>query len=173
MNHTHTSKWKKVMVGVSLTVAMLGVSSMTVATPVQAAVTTSNKTASQKADAIIKDAQSLMGKVKYVFGKNDPAKLTFDCSSFTKFLFAKQGVDLKWGSSAQSKQGTSIKQISQLKKGDLVYFSVSTPGQVNHVGVYMGDGKFIHNLSPKDGVVISDLSKGNWTKRFISGSRVL
>ncbi|WP_442602280.1 C40 family peptidase [Paenibacillus sp. KN14-4R] len=174
MEKTQTAKWKKVLMGVSLTVALLGTSAMITAGPVQAAVAvSSNTTASQKADAIINDAQSLMGKVRYVYGKNDPKNLIFDCSSFTKFVYAKQGVNLKWGATSQSKQGQSIKNVSDLKKGDLVHFSVKDPNKIGHVGIYMGDGKFIHNLNPKNGVVISDMSKGYWAGKFIVGTRVL
>ncbi|UVI27570.1 C40 family peptidase [Paenibacillus spongiae] len=147
---------------------------ITSAQPVQAATASvqASKTSAQKANAVVSYAQSLKGKVKYKFGVNNPSKLIFDCSSFTKFVFAKQGVNLKWGSVAQSKQGKYVSK-SNLKKGDLIFFSVSKPGRINHVGIYMGNGKFIHNTTGKNvnGVVISNLS--SYSKRYITARRVL
>ncbi|TVX98215.1 C40 family peptidase [Cohnella terricola] len=139
-----------------------------------AATTTASasKTSAQKADSIVALAKQLKGKVKYKFGQNNPSKLIFDCSSFTKYVFGKQGVNLTWGSQAQSKQGKFVSK-SNLKKGDLVFFSVSTPGKVNHVGIYIGNGQFIHNTigSSFNGILISDLSK--YSKRYITARRVL
>ncbi|WP_438432772.1 C40 family peptidase [Gorillibacterium sp. sgz500922] len=125
------------------------------------------------ANKVISIAESYQGKVQYVYGERNPSKLIFDCSSFTQFVYGKVGVSLPWGANAQTKSGAKITKISNLKPGDLVMFSVSTPGKIGHVGIYIGDGKFIHNLSPKYDVVISDLSKGSWNKKFISGTRVL
>lgn len=129
-------------------------------------------TASAKAAKVISFAKSLQGKVRYVFGVNNPSKYIFDCSSFTKYVFASQGVSLKWGSRAQSQQGKYVAK-SNLQPGDLVFFSVSTKGKVNHVGIYVGNGKFIHNTIGKsvNGVIVSDLSK--YASRYITARRVL
>ncbi|QJD87393.1 C40 family peptidase [Cohnella herbarum] len=139
---------------------------------VQESVATASATSAQKIDKVISLSKSLMGKVKYKFGVNNPSKLWFDCSSFTKYVFGKQGINLKWGSSAQSKQGVYVSK-SNLKKGDLVFFSVATPGKVNHVGIYIGGGKFIQNTigGSVNGVIISDLSK--YSKRYITARRVV
>ncbi|WP_239614763.1 C40 family peptidase [Cohnella mopanensis] len=137
----------------------------------KAGVATASAASAKKIDAVISFAKSLQGKVKYKFGVNNPSKLWFDCSSFTKYVFAKQGINLKWGSSAQAKQGVYVSK-SNLKKGDLVFFSVATPGKINHVGIYIGNGKFIQNTigSSVNGVIISDLSK--YSKRYITARRV-
>ncbi|MFC5470351.1 C40 family peptidase [Cohnella suwonensis] len=132
---------------------------------------TASATSAQKKAAIIAYAKSLVGKVKYKFGVNNPSKLIFDCSSFTKYVFAKQGISLKWGSAAQSKQGVYVSK-SNLKPGDLIFFSVSKPGRINHVGIYIGNGQFIHNTigSSFNGILISKLS--NYSKRYITARRV-
>jgi lipoprotein Spr len=134
-------------------------------------VVTASSTSAQKKAAIISFSQSLIGKVKYKFGVNNPSKLIFDCSSFTKYVFSKQGISLKWGSASQSKQGVYVAK-SNLKPGDLVFFSVATKGKVNHVGIYIGNGKFIQNTIGKsvNGVIISDLSK--YSSRYITARRV-
>jgi len=135
-------------------------------------VAAASATSAQKADKIIALAKSLKGKVKYKFGANNPSKYVFDCSSFTKYVFAKQGVNLTWGSKAQSKQGKFVSK-SNLRKGDLVFFSVSKPGVVNHVGIYIGNGQFIHNTigSKFNGLLISNLS--SYSNRYITARRVL
>lgn len=137
-----------------------------------ASAVTASATSAKKANAVVSLAQQLRGKVSYKFGVNNPSRLIFDCSSFTKYVYGKQGVNLKWGSRAQSKQGKFVSK-SNLKKGDLVFFSVSTPGKVNHVGIYIGNGKFIHNTTGKsvNGVITSNLS--NYSKRYVTARRVL
>lgn len=124
-----------------------------------------------RADSIVRTAKSYVGRVKYRFGVRDIQRLRLDCSAFTQLVFKKNGITIPWGSSAQAKVGTPVKYKSQLRKGDLVLFSVSKPGRINHVGIYIGNGKFISNTT-SSGVVISDLNKGYWKDRFIKGRRV-
>jgi lipoprotein Spr len=130
--------------------------------------------AGSKADKLISFAESLRGKVHYKFGVNKPSTSTFDCSSFTKYVFASQGVSLKWGTAVQSKQGKYVSKGS-LQKGDLIFFSVSKKGQINHVGIYIGGGKFIHNTIGKsvNGVIVSNLNSGSYPNRYITARRVL
>ncbi|MCZ8511020.1 C40 family peptidase [Paenibacillus filicis] len=119
-------------------------------------------------DSIVSTATSYIGKVRYHFGTRDSQHLVFDCSSFTQFVFKQNGINIPWGSSAQTRFGTPVNSKSQLSIGDLVMFSVSTLGRINHVGIYIGNGKFISNV-PSSGVVISDLNSGYWGSRFITG----
>ncbi|MEO3944785.1 C40 family peptidase [Gorillibacterium sp. CAU 1737] len=146
-----------------------GAGSMMTAPVAEAATATSSTTASKA----ISIAKSYQGKVQYQYSVRNESKLIFDCSSFTQFVFKKVGIKIPWGANAQTKSGTKITKISNLKPGDLVHFSVSTPGKIGHVGIYIGNGKFIHNLSPKYDVVISDLSTGSWNKKFIQGTRII
>jgi len=129
-------------------------------------------TSTSKASKVVSFAKSLKSKVTYKFGVNNPRKFIFDCSSFTKYVFASQGVSLKWGSRAQSKQGKYVSK-SNLKAGDLVFFSVAKKGQVNHVGIYIGNGYFIHNTIGKsfNGILTSKLS--DYSSRYITARRVL
>ncbi|RKP53809.1 NlpC/P60 family protein [Cohnella endophytica] len=140
---------------------------------VQNKAVTASSTSAKKKAAIISFAKSLQGKVTYKFGVNNPSKLIFDCSSFTKYVFAKQGISLKWGTAYQSKQGTYVAK-KNLQPGDLVFLSVSTPGKINHVGIYIGGGKFIHNTIGKsfNGILISDLNSSTYSKRYITARRV-
>jgi cell wall-associated NlpC family hydrolase len=127
--------------------------------------------ASTKADRIIQHAKSLQGVTKYAFGVNQaPYKL--DCSSFTKYVFGKEGVSLKWGTRYQKNTGNYVKKAS-LKKGDLVFFWTSRKGSINHVGIYIGNGQFIHNSPSANGVQISSLQSGYWDNHYVSARRVL
>jgi len=164
---------KKIIIGATcFTILATGFGALELPSSHVASAATASATSAKKANAVIAHAKQLKGKVKYKFGVNNPSKFWFDCSSFTKYVFAKQGVNLKWGSQAQSKQGKYVSK-SNLKAGDLVFFSVSKPGRVNHVGIYIGNGQFIHNTigSNVNGVIISKLS--SYSKRYITARRVL
>lgn len=127
-----------------------------------------------KADKVISLAQSYKGRVSYDFGTRNPSRLIFDCSSFTQFIFNKVGVDLKWGTKVQKNQGSAVSK-SNLRKGDLVFFDTigSNNRAINHVGIYMGAGKFIHNTPSVDGISINSLSSGWWSSHYVSARRVL
>lgn len=112
-------------------------------------------------------AKSYIGKVSYKFGVRNPSNLVFDCSSFTQYVFKKNGMSIPWGSKAQARWGLPVASKAHLAIGDLVMFSVNTPGQINHVGIYIGNGQFIHN-SPSKGVGISSLNTGYWSSRYIT-----
>lgn len=122
------------------------------------------------ANKIINTASSFQGRVTYVFGSRDLQRLRLDCSSFTQYVFQLNGIQIPWGSKAQAKVGTYIPR-NQLQPGDLVFFSVSTPGQINHVGIYIGNGQFINNL-PNKGVVVGNFNSSYWTSHYITGRRI-
>ncbi|GGF99662.1 C40 family peptidase [Paenibacillus abyssi] len=126
---------------------------------------------SGKADRVIADARALIGRVDYQFGVRNPARLIFDCSSFTEYVFEKNGVDMKWGTKQQQYQGSAVSK-SNLKKGDLIFFWTSKKNIVNHVGIYIGNGQFIHN-SPSNNVAINSLNTGYWKDKYIKARRVL
>ncbi len=135
---------------------------------------TSGLSASAKANKVIELAQSYKGRVSYDYGTRNASKLIFDCSSFTEFIFAKVGVDLKWGTKDQKKQGKYVSK-SNIKKGDLIFFDTvgKNDGVINHVGIYMGNGKFIHNKPSTDGVAIDSLNSGWWKGHYVTARRVL
>ncbi|MDF2645594.1 MAG: hydrolase Nlp/P60 [Paenibacillus sp.] len=132
---------------------------------------TSTAISASRADSIVRTAKSYVGRVKYRFGVRDIQRLRLDCSSFTQLVFKKNGITIPWGSDDQAKLGTPIKKKANLRKGDLVMFSTTKPGRINHVGIYVGNGKFISN-TPSSGVVILDINRGYWKDRFITGRRL-
>jgi len=118
--------------------------------------------------SIERTAKSLLG-TDYQYGANGPYQ--YDCSSFTKYVFSKQGINLPRVSREQAKQGQFI-TANQLQKGDLIFFDSKKSNQVSHVGIYLGGGNFIHASSAKDKVTISNLSSNYYSKHFKWGRRV-
>ncbi|MFD0672207.1 C40 family peptidase [Cohnella sp. GCM10027633] len=129
---------------------------------------------SSKGAQVVSIAKSYKGRVDYAFGVRNPSKLIFDCSSFTEFVFAKVGVDLKWGTGAQKKAG-SFASKSSLRAGDLVFFDTvgSNNGVINHVGIYMGNGQMVHNTPSKNGVTTNSITSGYWSQHYVTARRVL
>jgi len=113
-------------------------------------------------------AKSLLG-VDYQYGATGPNH--YDCSGFTKYVFSKQGINLPRISRDQAKVGQFIR-ANQLQKGDLIFFDSKKSSAVSHVGIYLGDGAFIHASSTKDKVVISNLHSNYYSKHFKWGRRV-
>lgn len=119
-----------------------------------------------KTAGIISAAKSLIG-VPYTWGGTSPSG--FDCSGFTKYIFAKQGITLPRTSRDQYGTGTHI-SYGSLRPGDLVFFSLGSNGQVSHVGIYVGNGQFI-NATTSRGVTISSFTS-YWTNIYAGASRV-
>ncbi|MBN2898436.1 MAG: C40 family peptidase [Clostridia bacterium] len=101
---------------------------------------------SSNADAanLISIAKSKLG-CPYAWAQEGPN--SFDCSGFAKYCFKQAyGIDLPHSASAISQKGTRVSK-SELQAGDLVFFATSGSGSVNHVGIYIGNGDFIHASS--------------------------
>jgi cell wall-associated NlpC family hydrolase len=119
------------------------------------------------ASGVIATAKKYIG-VPYVWGGTSPAG--FDCSGFVQFVFRQHGITLPRTSKEQYTAGKSIKK-SELKPGDLVFFATDY-STVNHLGIYIGDGQFIHASSSK-GITISSMSNSYWLPRYYGARRVL
>ena len=115
-------------------------------------------------------AKKHLGK-RYVWGASGPK--SFDCSGFTKYVCNQSGISIPRTSINQSKVGKRVGR-GDLKAGDLIFFDTSRRhrGYVNHVGIYIGNNKFIHASSSKRRVVIASLNKPFYKSRFKWGSRI-
>ena len=124
-----------------------------------------------KSTKITKLAKKKLGK-RYVWGAVGK-KNTFDCSGFTSYVCKKNGICIPRTSRAQSTYGKYISR-GELKPGDLIFFDTSKrrKGYVNHVGIYLGNDKFIHASSAKKKVVITKLGKSFYSKRYKGARRV-
>jgi len=117
---------------------------------------------------IERTAKSHLGKT-YEWGANGP--YTFDCSGFTKAVFAQYGINIPRVSRDQAKTGKIVPR-NYLEKGDLIFFDSKKSSRVSHVGIYLGNGAFIHASSAKHRVVISSLNSNYYSKHFKWGRRV-
>jgi len=108
--------------------------------------------------------------IKYRFGGNTPSQ-GFDCSGLVRYAAEKSlGLKLPRRSAEMARLGESIKR-NDLERGDLVFFN--TRGQrFSHVGIYVGDGKFVHAPSTGAKVRVEDMNIGYWRKRY-NGARRL
>jgi cell wall-associated NlpC family hydrolase len=118
-----------------------------------------------------KIAKTKLGR-RYVWGAIGPG--TFDCSGFTSYVYRKTGIFIPRTSRQQSIYGKLVDR-KHLKPGDLIFFDTSrrSRGIINHVGMYIGNNKFIHASSAKKRVVITSLSKNFYSKRFKWARRVV
>jgi len=131
-----------------------------------------NWTEVSKEDKIVDTAKEFLG-IKYVWAANGPD--CFDCSGFTKYVYKQNGITLPRYSGHQANAGIKV-SFDELEKGDLVFFDTEHKfrGKVNHVGIYIGDGKFIHASSAKKKVIITSFDKKPFYKRrFLRGERVI
>ena len=120
---------------------------------------------------VIRVAKRYLGR-RYVWGAEGPN--SFDCSGFTQYVMRKsKGVRLPRVSRKQAYYGKYVSR-SQLRPGDLIFFDTSRRrrGYVNHVGIYIGNGKFIHASSARHRVVITSLNSPFYRARFKWGRRV-
>ncbi len=119
-------------------------------------------------------AKTKLGQ-KYVWGATGPNK--FDCSGFTRFIFrSTAGIKIPRVSRDQAKVGKYIKNLKDLRRGDMVFFDTEKKftGRVNHVGIYLSNGNFIHASSARKKVIITNFRKKPFYKRrFLWGRRVI
>ncbi|MGK0467526.1 C40 family peptidase [Clostridium sp.] len=115
---------------------------------------------------LISYAYNFIG-IPYVWGGEGPR--FFDCSGFTMYVYKKFGVDLPHYTGSQIGKGISVSR-NDLKQGDLIFFN--TNGTASHVGIYVGDGDFIHASSGSNKVTVSNLSQSYYNTRFASARRI-
>ena len=121
-------------------------------------------------ERIVAYAKRFLG-VRYVWGGNTPQG--FDCSGFVKYVFNNFGIDLERVAANQAKQGVKVSR-NDLKPGDVVFFDTNGGhNYINHVGIYIGDGKFIHASSSRSvhKVTITSLSSGFYSDAYMTSRR--
>ena len=122
-----------------------------------------------KASEIVIQAMGLLG-VPYIRGGTSEEK-GFDCSGFVRHMYEKSvGLVLPRRAEEQAKVTEEINR-SELKPGDLVFFN-TLKRTFSHVGIYVGDGKFIHAPRPGKVVRVDDMREAYWQNRFNGARRV-
>jgi len=119
---------------------------------------------------VIEYAKQYLG-YKYVSGGASP-EAGFDCSGFTTYVYKHFGITLNRSSKDQIKNGVAVEK-SNLQLGDIVLFNNDANTKIGHVGIYVGNGNFIHASNPSDGVKITTLESGYYAKRYVGARRVI
>ena len=117
--------------------------------------------------SLVNSARDFIG-VPYLWG-GISAETGFDCSGLTMTVYQLNGLDLPRHSATQYDAGEPIDK-NDLQKGDLVFFKTRGRGIVSHVGIYIGDGRFIHAPSRGKNIRIDSLSDEYYAARYV-GSR--
>jgi cell wall-associated NlpC family hydrolase len=112
-------------------------------------------------------AARLVGR-PYRFGSEDGA---FDCSGFVRRVFAAADIDLPHSVQEQFARGEQVRR-TDLEPGDLVFFRGEDRRHVSHVGIYLGDDKFIHAARHARRVQVDSLSDPYYTRHFVGARRV-
>ena len=141
------------------------------ATPKPTAKPTATPKYDTRIDTMIKVAKSKLG-CEYVLGDKGPN--TFDCSGFVYYCLKQAGVSVsRMDANGFSKvsRWKNITSISDLKKGDLVFFCNEKSSRVSHVGIYIGGGEMIDASSSAGEVVRRSVSTNYWKKYFVNARR--
>ena len=118
---------------------------------------------------IVATAKEYLG-YRYVWGGMSTSG--FDCSGFVNYIYKLYGYSMnRVAQNIYSNDGTSVAK-SELQPGDLVFFGYSAYS-VTHVGMYIGDGQFIHASSSAGQVVITSLSENYYTRMYVGAKRIL
>lgn len=131
---------------------------------------TEESTVDTTGEEIVEYAKQYLG-YKYVSGGVSPST-GFDCSGFTLYVYNNFGISLNRTASGQMNNGIAIDR-DNLQLGDLVIFNNDSNTSIGHVGIYIGNGDFIHASNPSDGVKITALSTGYYEKRYVGARRVI
>ncbi|MCO1601485.1 NlpC/P60 family protein [Desulfosporosinus nitroreducens] len=121
-----------------------------------------------KVNSILSTAKQYIG-VWYQWGGTSPST-GFDCSGFVYYVFKQNGITLPRVSRDQYTVGTKV-SFENLQPGDLVFFSFSGNGVVDHDGIYLGGGQFINSSSSK-GVTIYTIGP-YWKSVYVGARRVI
>ena len=118
---------------------------------------------------IVAYAEEYLG-TPYVLGGNGPNQ--FDCSGFTKYVYSHFGYTLNRTATDQLQNGVSVSK-DELQPGDLVFFKYRTSKPVSHVGIYIGNGDFIHASTNRYVVQIDQMESGHYANVYVYARRII
>ena len=121
------------------------------------------------ATSLIKTACTLLG-TRYRWGGTSRGGV--DCSGFTTVVFRSHGISLPRTANEQSRVGMAVERGSW-KTGDLIFFRTGRSSRINHVGIYVGNGTFMHASSGGGRVMYSNLKEGYYSQKYASARRIL
>lgn len=121
-------------------------------------------------NSVIKTAYAELGK-RYIWGSTNRSNGGFDCSGLVNYAYRTNGVKLPRTSREMANVGQKV-DVKSLKPGDLVFFNTRRSSRINHVGMYVGNGKFIHSSSGQGGVRIDSVTSGYYARKLVTARRV-
>ncbi|RAP78361.1 C40 family peptidase [Paenibacillus montanisoli] len=166
MNNTTNKRVGKKLLGVVLSLSVAFAGSMLLAPK-----TTHAATDAETAARIISKGKQYLG-TPYRFGARSGITSSFDCSSFVQYVYKKYGVKLPRGSRDQARMGRKVLK-SNLKRGDLVFSDTNRDGKINHVSIYIGNGKLLHTYRVGIGVTISNFKGSVWDRTYVTARDVI
>ncbi|HBF37437.1 MAG TPA: glycoside hydrolase [Firmicutes bacterium] len=114
-------------------------------------------------------AKNYLG-TRYAYGGTESDG--FDCSGYTMFVYGKFGYKLPHSASSQMNMGEGIKR-ADLALGDLIFFKTLRSMSINHVGIYLGNGSFIHAASGSGRIKIDSVDNRYYNSRYWGARRIL
>lgn len=124
-----------------------------------------------KVATLLNKSFSFLG-VRYRMGGNGPDAGGFDCSGLVRKVFGDAlGLNLPRTAAEMAQMGDKVAS-DDLKPGDLVFFNTMRR-TFSHVGIYLGDNKFLHSPSRGSSVRVDNITESYWTKRFTGGRRLI
>ena len=129
----------------------------------------SASTGSTTGAQIVAEAKKHLG-VRYVYGGASPSG--FDCSGFVYYVLKQFGYSPYRTPADQIKMGTSVSKAN-LQPGDIVFFAGTGGSGITHVGIYVGNGQFIHSPNSRSTVSYADLTSGYWANHYYGARRVV
>lgn len=121
----------------------------------------------EKSEQLVQIARSMLGK-PYHYGGNNP-RTGFDCSGLVYYSHQRLGKRLPRSSAQQYRASLPVAK-SAIKRGDLLFFRINRR-KISHVGIYLGNNRFIHAPSRGKAVSIAELDSPYWQQRFVRGGR--
>lgn len=116
----------------------------------------------------------MMINIPYVFGAEYHNNKAFDCSSFVQALYKFVGTTLPRVTRDQAKLGTEVESLNNINPGDLVFFKTpNTTYTINHVGMDIGNGQFIHTNNSNENINIQNWETSDYTNWIVVIKRII
>ena len=121
-------------------------------------------------DEVIAFARQYLG-YRYRYGGSSPST-GFDCGGFVRYVYSNFGVELPMGATSQYNTLSWKVAREELQPGDLIFFRAPGTKNIGHVGIYIGEGRFIHATKPGDVVSIDTVNSGYYNTYYYGAARI-
>ncbi len=118
---------------------------------------------------VVEDTLSWLGSPYRLGGS---ARNGIDCSGLVRAVYSSLGLSLPRTAAGQFQHGVPVGE-AELRPGDLVFFENTYKSGISHVGIYIGDGRFVHAAGRRRGVVVTDFTRPYYRNRFIGARRLV